>query len=63
MRRTLNQSRIEYIQLLLGDSREELARADSKVNILLGTAGVAVSIIAGDIAAEVVQLIVARLAG
>lgn len=47
----MDDSRIEYAQLLLSSSREELTRADSKVNVLLGTAGVGVSIIAGDIAA------------
>lgn len=43
--------RSEYVQSLLRDSREELTRADSKVTVLLGTAGVAASIIAGGIAA------------
>jgi len=48
----LDDARIEYTQMLLNDAREELTRADSKVNVLLGTAGVGVSIIAGDIAAS-----------
>jgi hypothetical protein len=47
----LNDLRFEYVQSLLRDSREELTRADSKVTVLLGTAGVGASIIAGDIAA------------
>ena len=41
----------EYVDSLLRDSREELTRADSKATVLLGTAGVGASIIAGDIVA------------
>ena len=41
----------KYVNSLLRDSREELTRADSKATVLLGTAGVGASIIAGDIVA------------
>jgi hypothetical protein len=47
----LDDLRSEYVESLLRDSREELTRADSKATVLLGTAGVGASIIAGDIAA------------
>ncbi len=42
---------LEYVELLLRETREELTKADNKVSVLLGTAGVAASILIGASAA------------
>jgi hypothetical protein len=47
----MDNSRYEYAGLLLAETREDLGRADTKVSVLLSTAGIIASIVTGAIAA------------
>jgi hypothetical protein len=47
----MDDPRIRYAEILLGEAREELGRADNKISVLLGSAGLASSIVAAAIVA------------
>jgi len=47
----VNDARVNYAQILLGEAREELGRADGKVSVLFGTVSVAASVVVGAIVA------------
>jgi Pycsar effector protein len=47
----MDDPRLRYAQILLNEAREELGKADNKVSVLLASAGVISSIVAGGIAA------------
>lgn len=47
----MESTNLDYARLLLDETREDLGRADSKVSVLLSTAGIIASIVAGAIAA------------